>query len=166
MPADGGASEAEQRAQVKRLLALGEEQHYAALELSEGCSSRAVKAAFRRLARLVHPDKCKVDGAHRAFLKLQAAHETLSDPDARKTYDQERQGLFGARRRSQRGYDDHQRAAQAQQRQRQQQQQQQWARQWQWQQAAQRGDGSRAGGYSYAYQRSTSASPSTGRART
>ena len=42
------------------------------------------------MARLLHPDKCKIPQAHEAFLRLQAAHAVLTDHTKRLEYDRER----------------------------------------------------------------------------
>lgn len=44
----------------------------------------AIKAAYRRLARVHHPDK---GGAAASFAKIRVAYETLSDPKKRAVYD-------------------------------------------------------------------------------
>jgi hypothetical protein len=83
---------AEQRAQIRRILSLDEDDHYGALQLDPSArpTARMAKSAFRGLARLLHPDKCKEKRAHDAFLRLQAADSVLSDPDKRAEYDQTR----------------------------------------------------------------------------
>ena len=81
---------AAQRAQAARLLALGDAAHYEALQVDERASTAQLKAAFRRLARLIHPDKCKQPACPPAFLKLQAAHEVLSDAEKRAEHDRAR----------------------------------------------------------------------------
>lgn len=82
----------EQRSHIHRILKLEEGDHYGVLQLEGGsrASARQAKSAFRKLARLLHPDKCKERRAHDAFLRLQAADETLSDADKRAEYDQKR----------------------------------------------------------------------------
>ena len=89
--AGGGVSRsqaASQRAQIARIIALGDDEEYAALQVEEKASTAQIKSAFRRLARLIHPDKCTEPHAHAAFLRLQAAHTTLTDTDQRASLDE------------------------------------------------------------------------------
>jgi len=81
----------QQRRQVARILAASD--HYDVLGLREDANATAVKTAFRRLARLVHPDKTQVAEAPRAFLLLQEAQATLSDPAKRREFELQRQGI-------------------------------------------------------------------------
>jgi len=47
-----------------------------------GCSDADLKAAYYALARSCHPDKNPGDaGAHGRFIEVQAAYETLTDPE-------------------------------------------------------------------------------------
>ena len=94
---DGGGEQAAQLAQHKRVLRADD--HYAVLELSPRCDAREVKGAFRRLARLLHPDKlgalrARLKQPEAAFQRLQEAHEVLSDDRKRTTYDLQRQGVY------------------------------------------------------------------------
>jgi hypothetical protein len=84
------AGTAEQRREIARILALPEAQHYETLGLSERSSLPKIKSKFRTIARLLHPDKCKIPQAHEAFLRLQAAHAVLTDHTKRLEYDRER----------------------------------------------------------------------------
>lgn len=64
--------------------------YYQALELRPDADSATIKHAYRRLARLYHPDVNNHD--HKAtfkFQEIQSAYEVLSDPRRRKTYDLE-----------------------------------------------------------------------------
>lgn len=58
---------------------------YDVLGLDAGASCREIKAAYRRLARAVHPDV----SPHPAddFIRVHAAYSTLSDPSKRADYD-------------------------------------------------------------------------------
>lgn len=80
----------EQRNEIGRILALAEGAHYEVLSVSDRSSAAAIKSAFRRHARLLHPDKCRESNAHDAFLRLQAAQAVLTDPTKRAEYDRER----------------------------------------------------------------------------
>jgi len=66
--------------------------YYEILGLQQGCSPEEIKKAYRRLASQHHPDK---GGDTATFQNIQAAYETLSDPNKRSQYD-----MGGARSRS------------------------------------------------------------------
>ncbi|MBA2611885.1 MAG: J domain-containing protein [Bacteroidetes bacterium] len=59
--------------------------YYEILGLHSGASFAEIKASFRRLAKIYHPDKNPVGKEH--FAKILKAYETLSDPKLRSTYD-------------------------------------------------------------------------------
>lgn len=63
---------------------------YALLGVSFGTPSAEINKAFRRVSLKCHPDKLpaaeKAAGEIR-FKQLSAARDTLTDPQARKTYD-------------------------------------------------------------------------------
>ena len=63
---------------------------YEVLGIDKNADSRTVKKAFRKLAVKHHPDK---GGDVEKFKEINAAHEVLSDPEKRKTYD--KYGLEG-----------------------------------------------------------------------
>lgn len=71
---------------------------YEVLGIPVGATSEEIKAAYRRLARVCHPD---VAGSHRKdasadeFMKIHTAYSTLSDPGKRADYDRQ---LFLRRR--------------------------------------------------------------------
>ncbi|OWM88978.1 hypothetical protein CDL15_Pgr020932 [Punica granatum] len=59
---------------------------YEILGLSSGASSQEIKAAYRRLARVLHPDVVaagRKEWSASEFIKLHAAYSTLSDPEKR-----------------------------------------------------------------------------------
>jgi DnaJ-class molecular chaperone len=64
--------------------------HYATLGLHRNCTADQIRNAYRLLAKQLHPD---VNGGSRAAVAqtqaLNAAYETLSDPDRRRDYDRE-----------------------------------------------------------------------------
>lgn len=61
--------------------------HYATLHVAREATPEALKSAYRRLAREVHPDRNPA-GAER-FAELAAAYAVLSDPVRRAAYDAE-----------------------------------------------------------------------------
>jgi len=63
---------------------------YELLDLDRTADLRAVKRAYRRLAKRYHPDAARDDG--RRFLVLRTAYETLADPDRRAEWDRRHPG--------------------------------------------------------------------------
>ena len=62
--------------------------HYEVLGLNKGCSPEDIKAAFRKLAALHHPDRNPDDPkAAVRFKEVNAAYQVLSDPQRRAMYD-------------------------------------------------------------------------------
>ena len=63
--------------------------YYAELQVGRSASSTEITSAYRRLARIHHPDKNpdNQEEATTIFQRLQLAHETLSDPVKRARYD-------------------------------------------------------------------------------
>jgi len=73
--------------------------HYEILGISAGASDQEIKAAYRRLARVCHPDVAAIDRKNSSaddFMKIHSAYSTLSDPDKRANYDR---SLFRQQRR-------------------------------------------------------------------
>ncbi|KAG2698339.1 hypothetical protein I3760_07G147300 [Carya illinoinensis] len=75
---------------------------YEVLGIQMGASCQEIKAAYRRLARVVHPDVSangQRDGQTSAgeFIKVHEAYTTLSDPERRADYDRL---LYGRTRRT------------------------------------------------------------------
>ncbi len=67
--------------------------HYAALEIQRDATERDIKSAFRRLAKVFHPDKNRGDlESERRFKEIAAAYEVLADPKRRRDYDLSREG--------------------------------------------------------------------------
>jgi curved DNA-binding protein len=63
--------------------------YYEVLGVSKDADEKAIKAAYRKLARKYHPDVCanKVEGESK-FKDINEAYEVLSDKDKRAKYDQ------------------------------------------------------------------------------
>jgi curved DNA-binding protein CbpA len=71
--------------------------HYEVLGLGAGASRGEIKAAYRRLAREVHPDAVGTGGdGDERFIRLHAAYATLADPDQRARYDRDVAGSGAA----------------------------------------------------------------------
>lgn len=63
--------------------------YYATLGVPRTASDKDIKQAFRKLARQFHPDVNPGDAkAEARFKEINEAHEVLSDPDKRRTYDE------------------------------------------------------------------------------
>uniref|UniRef100_A0A0D9WU64 J domain-containing protein n=1 Tax=Leersia perrieri TaxID=77586 RepID=A0A0D9WU64_9ORYZ len=77
--------------------------HYEVLGVGAAASRGEIKAAYRRLAREVHPD-ASVSGGGVAggedFIRLHAAYATLADPDERARYDRAMAGPAAMLRRA------------------------------------------------------------------
>jgi curved DNA-binding protein CbpA len=66
---------------------LREYKYYKLLEIKKNCSQTEIKQAYRRLAKLYHPDRNPEKKAHEKFKKINEAYEVLSDSESRKEYD-------------------------------------------------------------------------------
>lgn len=63
---------------------------YEVLGLSMGASVQEIKSAYRRMARVCHPDVAAIerkDSSVDEFMRIHAAYSTLSDPAKRAVYD-------------------------------------------------------------------------------
>lgn len=63
---------------------------YEVLGIPMGASGQEIKAAYRKLARIFHPDAAAIDrkgSSADEFMKIHAAYSTLSDPEKRADYD-------------------------------------------------------------------------------
>lgn len=70
---------------IKRILK--ESDYYSILDLPKDCDVSLIKKQYRKLALLLHPDKCSIEGCEDAFKKFGGAYKCLSSPDDRKMYD-------------------------------------------------------------------------------
>ncbi|XP_066374896.1 uncharacterized protein [Miscanthus floridulus] len=59
------------------------------LQVGRAATQVEIKAAYRAMAKHLHPDTSRSSSSRTAaaFLEIQRAYETLSDPDARAQYD-------------------------------------------------------------------------------
>lgn len=100
-------AEAQQRAQARSTEAaavgarvlelhgeLGRIDHYALLGVDRKANASSIKRAYLQLAKRLHPDAVARQGlteikdrAHDVFAEITKAHEVLSDPDERRSYD-------------------------------------------------------------------------------
>jgi curved DNA-binding protein len=63
--------------------------YYQILGVPRNATEKEIKRAYRRMARLYHPDKNPGDkAAEEQFKTINEAHEVLADPDKRRKYDQ------------------------------------------------------------------------------
>ena len=73
--------------------------YYKALGVSKDATAAEIKKAYRKLARLNHPDSNRGDkAAEERFKAIAEAYDVVGDPDKRKQYDQVRavgMGGFG-----------------------------------------------------------------------
>ncbi|KAJ0678081.1 putative DnaJ domain, Chaperone J-domain superfamily [Helianthus annuus] len=60
---------------------------YEVLGIQIGADTMEIKSAYRRLARVVHPDVGNMDSSTDEFIKVHSAYATLSDPGKRADYD-------------------------------------------------------------------------------
>ena len=71
--------------------------YYDVLGVGRGARESEIKAAFRRLAKECHPDRCNGDpNAERRFKEVNEAYEALKDPQRRAAYDRFGHAAFDA----------------------------------------------------------------------
>ncbi len=68
-------------------MATAAQDYYELLGVGRDASHAEIKAAFRRLARELHPDVSEEPDAELRFRAVAEAYEVLSDPERRQTYD-------------------------------------------------------------------------------
>jgi hypothetical protein len=98
-PSKGAASptpEDVRRLVVETFESLKERDHFEVLGLTTAANDTEIRAAYARLARILHPDACRdpilaeVDGQREAvFVRVREAYEALRDPKARSEYEAE-----------------------------------------------------------------------------
>lgn len=64
------------------------EDHYRALQIDPSAQAEIVEAAWRRLAKIYHPDGTRPDAER--MKAINAAHDVLKDPGRRAAYDRQR----------------------------------------------------------------------------
>ncbi len=62
--------------------------YYKILGISRTATQKEIQAAYRKLARKMHPDVNKEADAEKRFKAINEAYEVLKDPEKRKQYDQ------------------------------------------------------------------------------
>jgi molecular chaperone DnaJ len=72
-----------------------ERDYYEVLGVPRNADEQAIKKAFRRLARELHPDVSELPDAEARFREVSEAYEALSNTDTRQLYD--RYGHAGLR---------------------------------------------------------------------
>ncbi|QNH62733.1 J domain-containing protein [Hymenobacter sediminicola] len=63
--------------------------HYMVLGVSEQATAAEIRQAYRRLVLLTHPDRTPDPAAHRRYIAINEAYETLSNATRRAAYDQQ-----------------------------------------------------------------------------
>src|SRR3990170_4647076 len=62
--------------------------YYTVLGVARGADQKAIRAAYRKLARQHHPDINKTAGAEDRFKEINEAYQVLGDQEKRARYDQ------------------------------------------------------------------------------
>lgn len=60
---------------------------YKVLDLDKNASEQEIKMSFFKLAKKYHPDVNKEPDAHKRYLEINEAYQTLGDPEKRSVYD-------------------------------------------------------------------------------
>lgn len=63
--------------------------HYQTLEVSPKATQEQIKQAYRRLAKIFHPDSNQAMDNEERIVRINAAYEVLGDAQKRKTYDRQ-----------------------------------------------------------------------------
>lgn len=69
---------------------------YARLGVRSDASPQAIKRAYLRLAKKLHPDLNRTTEAHERFLAVKEAYEVLANPLLKREYDERRRGWTAA----------------------------------------------------------------------
>ena len=68
----------------------GKQDYYSILIIDHNASLEEIRAAYKRLALLTHPDRSRHPQANQQMQLLNEAYEVLSKPEKRARYDQDR----------------------------------------------------------------------------
>ena len=63
------------------------ESYFSLLGISQAATVDDVSKAYRRMAKLWHPDVCKEEAATDVFIRINTAYDVLKDPDTRARYE-------------------------------------------------------------------------------
>lgn len=93
-PADAGTAESKNspqwpgsaEAEIERIKAAPN--HYATLHVSTDADNSQMKKNYYALARMLHPDKCQLEGADNAMTSVSQAYDTLTNVLKKTLYDQ------------------------------------------------------------------------------
>jgi len=66
--------------------------YYKILGVGQDADKKAIKAAYRRLARRYHPDVAPGQDTANRFIEIREAYEVLSNPTRRRLYDRATRG--------------------------------------------------------------------------
>ena len=83
--------------EIVRILTAGAT-HYQVLGVARSTpigDTQTFTSAYKRVIRVVHPDRCQAPGAAAAATRLNEANDTLSDVNKRRAYDQQQRGTAG-----------------------------------------------------------------------
>ena len=67
---------------------MSDSNHYDTLDVSPKATPAEIKQAYRRLAKLFHPDSKRETADPEKIIRVNAAYEVLGDPNRRRSYDQ------------------------------------------------------------------------------
>jgi len=65
----------------------GNDSYFAVLGISKNASDDDVRAGFRRMAKIWHPDVCKEESAAEIFMRVKQAYDVLSNAETRARYE-------------------------------------------------------------------------------
>lgn len=63
--------------------------YYSTLQVNPTSTAAEIKQAYRRLAKIFHPDSQTQSADHDRIIQINAAYEVLSDPQKRQSYDRQ-----------------------------------------------------------------------------